>query len=212
MQSKKSLLSFALAFPLALAFQLQAGSCGDGARNRSATDTRGNVSPDRNAPANQSRTPRNAPPTRTDAVESAPAEGGNVRKDEKGMKHTDDDAAAASGATSHERKVDEGTWAGEHISLRVHADGAEVEYDCGHGTLGRLTLDGEGRFDVRGTHTPERGGPVRLGRATNSEPARYRGKVEGKSMMLGVTLTGTNEDLGEFTLTRGATANLVKCR
>src|SRR3979411_2412047 len=44
-----------------------------------------------------------------------------------------------------------GLWGGEHISMEVTGQGATVEYDCAHATIGqRIALDRRGRFDVPG--------------------------------------------------------------
>jgi hypothetical protein len=197
MNSKTSLLaSIVLALPLALS--LQAGSCGKDAHSRAASGTHDNRSANRNDPA----------PASTANGNDARAGGDGGREVKPNMQQPDE----ARGAAKDARRVGEGIWGGEHIRLEVRAGGAEVEYDCGRGTVGEMALDAEGRFDARGTHTPERGGPVRLGREARGLPARYTGRVEGKTMTLNVTLTGTDEDLGTFTLTRGAPPELVKCR
>jgi hypothetical protein len=90
------------------------------------------------------------------------------------------------------------------------AAGAEVEFDCAHGKLGRLALDAGGGFDVAGTFTRERGGPVRSDEEAEELPARYSGKVEGEKMTLRVVAEGVGETLN-FTLTRGNAGRLRKC-
>ena len=105
-----------------------------------------------------------------------------------------------------------GRWGGEHVRLDVRAGGAEIEYDCAHGTLDApLKPDGAGRFEVGGTHVRE-GGPVRVNASPAGRPARYAGVVKGDRMTLTVTLTDGAEDLGTFTLTRGNEGRLRKCR
>jgi hypothetical protein len=105
-----------------------------------------------------------------------------------------------------------GSWGGSHVSLEITGETARIEYDCAHGTLdGPIVLDGEGRFEAAGTHTPERGGPVREGEDDSGQPARYRGKVTGKTLTLTVALSGSGEEVGTFTLTQGAAGRLVKC-
>ena len=109
-------------------------------------------------------------------------------------------------------RVEAGTWGGQHIQLTVRADGAGIEYDCANGTVtGALELDAEGRFDLRGTHTREHGGPVRVDEEPESHPARYEGRVSGRTMTLSVTLTDTNERVGNFTLTLGREGRIFKC-
>jgi hypothetical protein len=115
------------------------------------------------------------------------------------------------GPAPADRHVQAGTWGGDHIGLEVSATGATVEYDCAHGTIdGALALDGQGRFEARGSHVAERGGPVREGDAQRGVPARYRGTVSGDTMTLTVTLDG-GEEVGTFTLTRGRTPRIRKC-
>ena len=105
-----------------------------------------------------------------------------------------------------------GRWGGLHISLELTAEGGTIEYDCAYGMIdGPVVPDREGRFEAAGTHTAERGGPVREGEEKQRRPARYRGKVSGKTLTLTVTLTDSNEEIGTFTLTRGAVPRLMKC-
>jgi hypothetical protein len=106
-----------------------------------------------------------------------------------------------------------GTWGGEHISLEVTADGAQVEYDCGHGTVDeKIVGDSQGRFTLRGTHVREHGGPVRKDEKADSHPARFAGQIKGDAMTLTVTETDTNETVGTFTLAYGQQPRLMKCR
>jgi hypothetical protein len=119
-------------------------------------------------------------------------------------------AAGTSGLSRLER-VPNGEWGGEHVRLTVADTGGKVEFDCGHGTLdGPLALDTDGRFDVTGTLVAE-GGPVRKDEAASARAVRYRGRTNGKSMTLEVTLEG-GDSAGTFSLTRSGRAKLVKCR
>ncbi|MCA1593278.1 MAG: hypothetical protein LC754_11645 [Acidobacteria bacterium] len=116
---------------------------------------------------------------------------------------------------SHEKpgRVPEGMWGGLHVRMQVSEDGAEIEYDCAHGTLDApLKLDGEGRFAVTGTHVREGHGPIRLGVPPASRPAHYTGRIEGRTMSLTVTLENSTEDLDTFTLREGSAGRLWKCR
>ncbi|HEX7176121.1 MAG TPA: hypothetical protein VF240_12745 [Pyrinomonadaceae bacterium] len=117
---------------------------------------------------------------------------------------------------SQERKdarASDDTWGGDHIRLVVREGGADIEYDCAHGTMDApLDPDDAGRFDVAGHHVREGPGPIRLGKAPPSRPARYTGQVSGPTMMLTVTLTDTSQEVGVFTLTRGREGRLRKCR
>jgi hypothetical protein len=106
-----------------------------------------------------------------------------------------------------------GTWGGEHISLDVNAAGAQVEYDCAHGTIDqKIVADEHGHFDLRGTHVREHGGPVRKDETADSHPAQYAGQIKGDTMSLTVTESDTKEVVGTFTLVYGQQPRLMKCR
>jgi hypothetical protein len=106
-----------------------------------------------------------------------------------------------------------GVWGGDHIRFEVTERGANVEYDCAHGTVeGRIVLDRRGRFSVDGTHYEEHGGPARRGEQEVAYPVRLSGVVGGSLMKLTVTRAGTRRVVGTFSLARGREANVVKCR
>lgn len=106
-----------------------------------------------------------------------------------------------------------GMWGGEHISLEVTAQGGQVEYDCAHGTIDeKIVLDGQGHFNVRGTHVRERGGPVRRDEAEDNHPARFTGQIKGQTMTVNVTESDTKELVGTFTLVYGQKPHIVKCK
>src|ERR1041384_4416886 len=85
-------------------------------------------------------------------------------------------------------RVATGTWGGEHVRLQVTEDGATIEYDCAHGTLtGPLALDAQGRVSGAGTYARE-GGPIRRNAASAERPARFNGRVQGRTMTLTATL------------------------
>jgi len=109
-------------------------------------------------------------------------------------------------------RVSNGTWGGDHVGMEVTDDGATLDYDCAHGTIDEpLVLDGQGDFDVTGTHVTEHFGPQPGDGKSDSHPARYTGHVEGESMTLTVTLTDTQEEFGTFKLAFGASPRVVKC-
>jgi hypothetical protein len=119
--------------------------------------------------------------------------------------------AASPGGASRLDRVPNGDWGGQHVRLTVEDAGGRIEFDCAHGRLeGPLTLDGGGRFDVKGDLAGE-GGPVLKDEAANARPARYRGQTDGQQMSLEVTLE-SGESAGTFSLARGGRAKLVKCR
>jgi hypothetical protein len=110
------------------------------------------------------------------------------------------------------KPIQAGAWGGDHVNLLLTATGGTLEYDCAHGTIDQPFLtDSSGRFDLAGTHTREHGGPIRIGEKEDKRPARYTGTTDGRTMTLSVTLTGSNEPLGTFTLTRGQLGRIVKC-
>ena len=105
-----------------------------------------------------------------------------------------------------------GSWGGEHIGVTFTAQGASIEYDCAQGTIdGPVIPDGEGRFEAKGTHTAEHGGPVREGEQEEGRPARYRGQVKGGSLKLTVALS-SGEEIGTFLLSRDVQPRLTRCQ
>ena len=109
------------------------------------------------------------------------------------------------------QRIATAVWGGEHIRIDVGANSATIEYDCAHGVIdGPLTLDSNGRFNLRGTHTPERGGPIRADEAERSEPATYTGSISGNKMTLTLTVPGADDET--FTLEKGKQGELFKCK
>jgi hypothetical protein len=106
-----------------------------------------------------------------------------------------------------------GLWGGEHIKLEITAQGGQVEYDCGHGTIDqKIVPDGQGRFNLQGTHVREHGGPVRKDEVADTHPAQFSGQIKGQTMTLTVTESDTKELVGTFNLVFGQPPHLVKCR
>lgn len=104
-----------------------------------------------------------------------------------------------------------GIWGGMHIGLVVADTGATAEYDCAHGRITEtIRPNSNGRFDARGVHFREHGGPVREGEIENPLPAIYTGHIGGDRMTLTVTLE-SGEKIGTFDLTRGGSPNVFKC-
>ena len=105
-----------------------------------------------------------------------------------------------------------GNWGGSHININVGTKSVTIEYDCANGVItAPFVVDIKGRFNLRGTHTTEHGGPVRDDRPQNSRPALYTGWVKGQSMSLTVKLVGSNEPLGTFELVHGKSGRVFKC-
>ena len=105
-----------------------------------------------------------------------------------------------------------GLWGGPHVNIDVGSQSAKVEYDCAHGEIhGPLVVDSEGKFEWRGTFTPERGGPVRADESARSQPATYSGEIKGSTMTLQLK-AGDSDDAETFTLEKGKPGKLVKCK
>ena len=127
--------------------------------------------------------------------ETKPATGNDDRSSEKEMK-----------------KLQEGLWGGPHIIMKVTANGAAITYDCAAGTIDEpIKIDDQGRFQVEGTYTPQRGGPVRSDETQDRNPALYEGHLDGKSLRLIVTLPNKKERAGTFQLKYGEVPELTRC-
>ena len=110
------------------------------------------------------------------------------------------------------RRMAPGLWGGDHVRMMVSRTGARLEYDCADSTIDEpITLDAKGKFNAKGSYTPDRGGP-RRGGPTPAARARYVGEVSADTMKLTVTLESTKEPVGAFTLRRGEDPLLTKCR
>ena len=109
-------------------------------------------------------------------------------------------------------RIPRGEWGGAHISMNVGDGSATIEYDCAHGSIeGPLTTDSEGKFKLRGTFTPERGGPIRADESASSRPATYSGEISGNTMKL-ILKIGDSDETETFELEKGKDARLMKCK
>ena len=109
------------------------------------------------------------------------------------------------------RHISTGLWGGQHISMKVGAKSATIEYDCANGVIdGPLTVDADGRFSLRGTHRMERGGPIRADESSKGLPATYTGSIDGNTMTL--TLKFDDSEAETFTLEKGKEGELFKCK
>jgi len=105
-----------------------------------------------------------------------------------------------------------GLWGGDNIQLEVTEQGAQVEYACDYGSIDqKIVPDGNGYFNVKGTHIREHGGPVREDETSNNHPAQFSGQINNKTMNLTVTESDTKKLVGKFTLVYGQETRLVKC-
>ncbi|HKV32914.1 MAG TPA: hypothetical protein VJP89_01195 [Pyrinomonadaceae bacterium] len=108
--------------------------------------------------------------------------------------------------------IPRGEWGGTHINMNVGEQLAKLEFDCAHGEIsGPLSVDGEGKFKLPGTFTPERGGPVRADEAARARPAIYSGTIKGNTMTLTMKIEGSDET-ESFTLEKGKAGELFKCK
>ena len=106
-----------------------------------------------------------------------------------------------------------GSWGGEHVRLEATASGGEIEFDCAHGVLDEpIAPDEDGRFAAKGLYTREHSGPIRPGLEPRAEPASYAGTIDRGRMTLRVTVAGSSEPVGTYTLTLGGAAKVRKCR
>ncbi|HSK63746.1 MAG TPA: hypothetical protein VK893_07895 [Pyrinomonadaceae bacterium] len=118
----------------------------------------------------------------------------------------------ASMGSAQKSRIATGVWGGLHIHLEVGSNSAKVEYDCAHGTIeGPLVIDGDGKFEWRGSFTPERGGPVRADETPQPQPAAYTGTIKGNKMTLTLKVSGVDES-ETFTLEHGKAGELFKCK
>ena len=109
------------------------------------------------------------------------------------------------------RALAPGAWGGLHISLEVTDVGAQINYDCAHGRITeKIIPENDGTFEVKGVHTQERPGPTREGE-DSEQAAVYRGSIQEDTMTLTVTLSGHDEPVGTFQLTRGNPGKIRKC-
>ena len=124
---------------------------------------------------------------------------------------------ASEPATNPQRGQDASTtpdvWGGHHVSMKVTPQGATLEFDCARGNmLEPIKANAKGEFTVRGTYTPERGGPISRDSLPRDLPATYKGSIDGDTMRLEIMLAEKDQAPEPFTLTRGKVGRLVKCR
>jgi predicted SnoaL-like aldol condensation-catalyzing enzyme len=106
-----------------------------------------------------------------------------------------------------------GEWGGDRIAIVTHDTGATIQYDCAHGSIDEpiVVNNDTGRFDVRGTHVYEHGGPIRQDEPPNDHPARYTGVISGNVMTMTVTTTDENKTIGTYTAYLGKQSRIHKC-
>src|SRR5215468_5458811 len=54
-------------------------------------------------------------------------------------------------STQKSRALPNGIWGGQGISLEINDSGADINYDCAHGSIsGKIVPDGDGKFVAKG--------------------------------------------------------------
>jgi hypothetical protein len=106
--------------------------------------------------------------------------------------------------------VPHGDWGGEHISMTVTAEGADIEFDCAIGHIKTpLTLDAGGAFKVKGLYKTERPAAAFVDDSEGIE-VFYVGRLKGNSLHLEIEMPGQSEHK-KFDLVRGQEPRLNKC-
>ena len=104
------------------------------------------------------------------------------------------------------------TWGGQHVAMEVTKTGAQLEFDCASGEIKEpLPLDKPGQFQVKGTFTPEHGGPVRRDEAPATRDATYSGSLENDTLTLRIEVSGQSE-AQEYVLRKGQAGRVMRCR
>src|SRR5471030_1210255 len=95
-------------------------------------------------------------------------------------------------------------WSGDHVRMDVTRTGAELEFDCSTGTITEPMPETEGTFSLKGTFTPERGGPTRDGETSRTN-ATYSGTIKDDTMSLRVVVRDQQNDreVGTYVLAKG---------
>jgi hypothetical protein len=124
-------------------------------------------------------------------------------------------APAANPAQGCDADASPDTWGGRDISMEMTPQGATLQFDCAHGlVLEPIKANAKGDFIARGSYTPEHGGPISLANPPRDLPATYKGSIKGDTMRLQVVLADKDKDQSPdpYTLTRGKTGRVVRCR
>ena len=115
-------------------------------------------------------------------------------------------------AQTKKTKVVPGKWGGTGIGLNVEETTAAIEFDCATAEIpGNLMTDKAGNFTAKGVYIRRSPGALRTKLPPKRVAARFEGKISGKTMTLKITLTETDEKIGDFTLQRGKSSTIRKC-
>src|SRR5712664_3657676 len=104
------------------------------------------------------------------------------------------------------------SWGGDHVRMEVTRSGAELEFDCATGTITDAMPETEGAFSLKGTFTPERGGPTRDANTSRTVDANYSGTIKNDTMTLRVVMGGQDQEAATYVLVKGREGRLMKCR
>jgi hypothetical protein len=111
-----------------------------------------------------------------------------------------------------------GVWGGPHVGIDIQGGLADVQFDCGSGTIDDpLYPAPDGSFSGKGTYRTGAMGPIKVGQFFKSQDAAFSGRVVKGAPPKGtrvMTLNVALEDgtaLGPFTLSEGAAPQLTRC-
>lgn len=106
-----------------------------------------------------------------------------------------------------------GTWGGMGINFEVADEGADIQFDCAHGSINqKMTPDREGKFEAKGIYVREGPGPIRQGRIPAEQPVTYTGVTDGKTMTITIRVEGSDEVIATYELTHGRSGRVRKCK
>jgi hypothetical protein len=115
---------------------------------------------------------------------------------------------ACSTATSTPITEVVGTWGGDNVGMIVTGNDVHVHIACTLGNaVGPIHPNATGRFEATGTYNVD-AYPVDRG---ITHPARFSGRIVGKTMTLTVSLTDTGQVLGPVTLVYGEEPRMGPC-
>jgi len=103
-------------------------------------------------------------------------------------------------------------WGGDHVRMTVTAGGADLEFDCAAGTITETVPETNGSFSLKGSFTPQHGGPIRRDEPSRRTAAVYNGAIDGDRMTLHVVLEADGAEVGQYVLSRGSAGVVRKCR
>jgi hypothetical protein len=121
-------------------------------------------------------------------------------------------ACGACGSEPSQTQLPTGIWGGDHLAITVTAAGANIEFDCAHGSVDEPpVLDSTGQFALDGFYVREHGGPVHEGEAEDRHAAVYSGRLQRSNLTLSIRLPDEGTVVGPFSATHGQRGTLLKC-